>query len=87
LEFSLGQSVWLNTPPQKVAANPADTDEANVVEQFKADPSLSARVRQIALQVALRISIDRINAAAPQPRPSLAAGQNDRSQIQLKIWP
>ena len=40
-----------------------------VVERIKADASLTKRARQIALQVVLRISVDRINAAARQPSP------------------
>jgi hypothetical protein len=47
-------------------------DAGNVVERIKTDDLLKARARQIALQVALRISVDRINAAARQP-PSLHA--------------
>ena len=43
-----------------------------VVERVKADVSLSTRARQIALQVALRMSLDRINAAAQQPSPHLS---------------
>jgi len=42
-------------------------DAGKVVERIQADNLLTARVRQIALQVALRISLDRINAAARQP--------------------
>ncbi len=42
-------------------------DASKVVERVKADVSLSTRARQIALQVALRMSLDRINAAARQP--------------------
>ena len=44
-------------------------DAGKVVERVKADVLLSARGRQIALQVALRISIDRINAAARELPP------------------
>ena len=44
-------------------------DAGKVVERVKADVLLSARGRQIALQVALRTSVDRINAAARQPHP------------------
>jgi WD40 repeat protein len=44
-------------------------DAGRVVERVKADVSLSTRARQIALQVALRMSLDRINAAARQPSP------------------
>ena len=43
-------------------------DAGKVVERVKADGSLSLRARQVALQVVLRMSIDRINAtrsAAP----------------------
>jgi len=40
-------------------------DAGKVVERVNADVLLSPRGRQIALQVALRISIDRINAARP----------------------
>ena len=39
-------------------------DAGKVVERVRADVSLSARARQIALQVALRISLERINAAS-----------------------
>src|SRR5262249_46317839 len=39
-------------------------DAGKVVERVKADGSLSTRARQVALQVALRMSLDRINAAA-----------------------
>jgi WD40 repeat protein len=42
-------------------------DAGKVVEKVKADVSLSARARQVALQVVLRTSLDRINAAARQP--------------------
>jgi WD40 repeat protein len=44
-------------------------DAGKVVERVKADVLLSTRARQIALQVALRMSLDRINAAARQPSP------------------
>ena len=44
-------------------------DAGKVVGRVKADGSLSTRERQIALQVALRMSLDRINAAARQPTP------------------
>jgi hypothetical protein len=44
-------------------------DAGKVVERVKADVSLSPRVRQVALQVALRMSLDRINVAARQPNP------------------
>jgi hypothetical protein len=44
-------------------------DAGKVVEKVKADVSLSARARQVALQVVLRTSLDRINAAALQPSP------------------
>src|SRR5258707_4246624 len=44
-------------------------DAGKVVERVKADASLSARARQIALQVALRMSLDRINAAARKASP------------------
>jgi WD40 repeat protein len=44
-------------------------DAGKVVEKVKADVSLSARARQVALQVVLRTSLDRINAAAGQPSP------------------
>jgi len=44
-------------------------DAAKVAERVKADGSLSTRARQVALQVGLRMSLDRINAAARQPRP------------------
>jgi WD40 repeat protein len=48
----------------------AETGDARkVVEKVKADVSLSARARQVALQVVLRTSLDRINAAAGQPSP------------------
>jgi WD40 repeat protein len=50
-------------------------DAGQVVERVKADVLLSARARQIALQVALRMSLDRINAVArelpPDNRPAL----------------
>jgi hypothetical protein len=39
-------------------------EAAKVAEKVKADASLSARERQVALQVVLRISLDRLNAAA-----------------------
>jgi hypothetical protein len=42
-------------------------DAGKVVERVKADGSLSTCARQVALQVALRMSLDRINAAARQP--------------------
>ena len=49
-------------------------DAGKVVERIKADVSLSARARQIALQVALRITLDQLNAAArelpPDNRPA-----------------
>ena len=49
-------------------------DAGKVVERVKADVLLSARARQIALQVALRMSLDRINATArelpPDNRPA-----------------
>jgi hypothetical protein len=44
-------------------------DAGKVVERVKADVLLTARSRQIALQVALRMSLDRINVAARQPNP------------------
>jgi WD40 repeat protein len=44
-------------------------DASKVVERIKAEASLSTRERQIALQVALRMSLDRINAAARQNSP------------------
>jgi hypothetical protein len=44
-------------------------DAGKVVERVKADASLSARERQIALQAALRMSLDRINAAPSRPNP------------------
>jgi WD40 repeat protein len=44
-------------------------DAGKVVERVKADVSLPTRARQIELQVALRMSVDRINAAARQPSP------------------
>src|SRR5208283_6030710 len=40
-----------------------------VVEKVKADVSLSARARQVALQVVLRTSLDRQNTASPQSHP------------------
>jgi WD40 repeat protein len=43
-------------------------DAGKVVEKLKADDQLTARARQVALQVALKISLARINAAARQPR-------------------
>jgi WD40 repeat protein len=43
-------------------------EAAKVAETVKADASLSPRERQVALQVVLRISLDRLNAAA-EPRP------------------
>src|SRR5262249_17451565 len=48
-------------------------DAAKVVERVKADVSLSTRARQVALHVALRMSLDRINAAAGQPVPSVVS--------------
>jgi WD40 repeat protein/serine/threonine protein kinase len=45
-------------------------DAGKVAERVKADVSLSTRARQIALQVALRMSLDRINAATRQPHGS-----------------
>ncbi|MEI6786083.1 MAG: hypothetical protein WCQ21_34795, partial [Verrucomicrobiota bacterium] len=39
-------------------------DAGKVVERVKADASLSTRARQVALQVALRTSLDRLNTAA-----------------------
>ena len=44
-------------------------DAGKVVERVKADASLSTRARQVALQVALRTSLDRLNTAARQPHP------------------
>jgi WD40 repeat protein/serine/threonine protein kinase len=44
-------------------------DAGKVVEKVKADVSLSARARQVALQVVLRTSLDRQNTAAPQLHP------------------
>ena len=44
-------------------------DAGKVVERVKADASLSTRARQVALQVALRTSLDRHNTAARQPHP------------------
>lgn len=44
-------------------------DAGKVVEKVKADVSLSARARQVALQVVLKTSLDRINAAVRQPSP------------------
>jgi WD40 repeat protein len=44
-------------------------DAGKVVEKVKTDDLLSGRARQIALQVALRISIDRINAAPRELLP------------------
>jgi WD40 repeat protein len=44
-------------------------DAGKVVERVKADVSLSTRERQIALQVALQMSLERINGAARQPSP------------------
>ena len=44
-------------------------DAGKVVERVKADASLSTSERQIALQVALRMSLDRINAGAGLPTP------------------
>jgi eukaryotic-like serine/threonine-protein kinase len=43
------------------------SDPGKVVERVKADASLSARARQVALQVVLRTSLDRQNTAALQP--------------------
>ena len=48
-------------------------DAAKVVAMVKADVSLSTRARQVALQVVLRTSLDRIAAAARQPSPKLAS--------------
>jgi WD40 repeat protein len=42
-------------------------DAGKVVEKIKADNLLTPRARQIALQVALKMSLDRINAATRQP--------------------
>jgi hypothetical protein len=44
-------------------------DAGKVVEKVKADVSLSARARQVALQVVLRTSLDRQNTAPPLPHP------------------
>ena len=44
-------------------------DAGKVVDRVKADVLLTVRARQIALQVALRMSLDRINVAARQPNP------------------
>jgi WD40 repeat protein len=44
-------------------------DADKVVERVKADASLSTRARQVALQVTLRTSLDRLNTAARQPHP------------------
>jgi hypothetical protein len=53
-------------------------DAGKVVERVKADILLTARARQIALQVALRMSLDRINVAARQPNPWRAAEQEQK---------
>ncbi len=42
-------------------------DAGKVVEKVKADVSLSARARQVALQVVLRTSLDRQNNVPPTP--------------------
>jgi WD40 repeat protein len=62
------QSILAEVEPmvQRLFAEFGDAEK--VVEKVKADHSLTARARQIALQVALQISLDRINAAAQQPR-------------------
>ncbi len=44
-------------------------DGAKVVEKVKADVSLSARARQVALQAVLRTSLDRQNTPPAQPHP------------------
>jgi WD40 repeat protein len=44
-------------------------EAAKVAETVKADASLSPRERQVALQVVLRISLDRLNGVAAEPRP------------------
>jgi WD40 repeat protein len=44
-------------------------DSVKVVEKVKSDRSLSPRARQVALQIALRLSLDQLNAAASEPRP------------------
>jgi WD40 repeat protein len=44
-------------------------DAGKVVERIKADDLLTARARQVALQTALRMSLDQINAAARQLPP------------------
>ncbi len=44
-------------------------DAGKVAEKVKTDVSLSARARQVALQVVLRTSLDRQNTPPPQPHP------------------
>jgi WD40 repeat protein len=44
-------------------------EAAKVAQQLKSDASPSPRERQVALQVVLRISLARLNAAAAEPRP------------------
>ena len=44
-------------------------DAGKVVEKVKSDQSLTPRARQVALQIALRLSLDQLNAAGSEPRP------------------
>jgi WD40 repeat protein len=63
------QALWSKLEP-KVRQLFTDFGEAaKVAEKVKSDASLSPRERQVALQVVLRISLERLNAAAAQPRP------------------
>lgn len=48
---------------QRLFAKPGDASK--VVEKIKTEPSLSPRGRQVALQMTLRMSLDRQQAAAP----------------------
>jgi len=45
------------------------SDAGKVVEHVKSDQSLTSRERQVALQIILRISLDRLNANAPASAP------------------
>lgn len=44
-------------------------DPTKIVQKVKSDQALSPRARQVALQIALRLSLDQLNAAASEPRP------------------
>ena len=63
------QALWSQLEP-KVRQRFVELGDADkVVEMVKSDQSLSQRAREVALQVVLRISLDRLKAAASEPRP------------------